>query len=237
MQNTKPKLHGFYPAFGLPDPSPFTLKVYLFLKRHEIDFELVPGDPRSTPHKKIPVLEHNGTIIPDSEIILDYLSENFSLADKALTPEQEGFGHMLVRGLDEKLYWSIVYARWMDDQNARKIRDALFVEVPTPLRKLIFSVVRRQVKKDLYSQGTGRLSNQEIYDFVAQDLESLSKALSDKPFLFGETMSRYDCALAASIGQMLAEGLDSPHATLLERHSNLLNYWARIKEAYIPLAS
>ena len=79
MQDTKPKLYGFYPAFGLPDPSPFTLKVYLFLRLHDIDFELVPGDPRTTPHKKIPVLEHNGRTIPDSEFILDYLGETFSL--------------------------------------------------------------------------------------------------------------------------------------------------------------
>ena len=46
-------------------------------------------------------------------------------------------------------------------------------------------------------------------------------------------MTRYDCALAASVGQMLAEGIESPHPTLLKAYPNLLNYWARIKEAYI----
>lgn len=231
--HSKPILFGFGPAFGLPDPSPFTLKVYFFLCAHDIDFEMQQGDPRKTPHKKIPVLEHNGKIIPDSELIIDYLIDAFDLPLPKISDEQMGLGHMLSRGLDDKLYWSMVHARWMNDANAAIIRDALFAAVPSAIRKPLFAVIRRGVKKDLYSQGLGRMNDYEINAFVEADLDALSQLLANKSYIFGDLLTRYDCALAAYLGQLLVDELDCPQAQMIKKHDNLVSYWNRFKNTYI----
>ena len=229
----KPILLGFSPALGLPDPSPFTMKVYLFLKANQIDFELQPGDVRKTPYNKIPVLEHAGQVIADSELIIDYLAKMFEVEEPPLEAQQHAYGKLLASALDDKLYWSIVYARWMVDENAAVIRDAIFADVPSLVRKPLFAFIRRSVRRDLHGQGIGRLPESLIYDFARRELAALSDALGDNTFLFGDAITRYDCALAAYVAQMLPEGLDSPHARFLESHPNLVDYWQRIRADYV----
>lgn len=231
--NDKPTLFGFAPAFGLPDPSPFVLKLILFMRIHDINFDLKSGDPRKTPYKKIPVLEHKGITIADSERILDYLEQTYSITNDKLNTEQNAIGQLLVRGLDSNLYWSIVYSRWMQKPNSEKIRETFMGEIPSLLRRPLFAVIQRSVKRDLQGHGIGRMEAEKIYAFANKDVEALSVVLGDKPYLFGDTISRYDCAAAAYVAQMQPEGLESPHADMVKAHPNLISYWERIKNKYL----
>ena len=61
------KLYQFPPAWGLPNPSPFCMKLEVFLRLAEIPYEVVTWpDPRKAPKGKLPFIEHEGTRIADS---------------------------------------------------------------------------------------------------------------------------------------------------------------------------
>ena len=228
----KPTLRGFKPAFGLPDPSPFVLKVLLYMRVHNIEFDLKPGDSRKTPHKKIPVLEHNGQIIPDSELILDYLEHTYSIVEQ-LNPEQHSIGQFIVRALDSNVYWSVVYSRWLTEKNAPIIKETFFGEIPSLVRKPLFAMVQKSVKRDLFGHGIGRMEPDSIYKLAKKDIDSLANLLGEKKYLFGDSITRYDCAAAAYVAQMLPTTIDTPHSEMVSAHPNLISLWQRFKDEYV----
>lgn len=228
----KPILRGFTPAFGLPDPSPFVLKVLLYMRAHNIEFELKPGDSRKTPHKKIPVLEHNGQVIPDSELILDYLEDTYSITEK-LSSEQHSVGQFIVRALDSNLYWSIVYSRWLTEKNAPIIKETFFGQIPGIVRRPLFAMVQKSVKRDLFGHGIGRMEQETIYMLAKKDIGSLANLLGEKKYLFGDHITRYDCAAAAYVAQMLPATIDTPHSEMVRGHPNLISLWQRFKDEYV----
>ena len=70
-------LYQFSPVWGLPNTSPFCLKVETYLRMTEVPYEIkFVMDPRKSPKGKLPVIKMNGETIPDSELIIDYLKQN-----------------------------------------------------------------------------------------------------------------------------------------------------------------
>ncbi len=70
------KVHQFEPAFGLPNASPFCMKLETYLRMTGIAYELSPPDMRDlgkAPKGKLPFIEDNGKIIADSTFIIDHL--------------------------------------------------------------------------------------------------------------------------------------------------------------------
>src|SRR5262245_63377238 len=67
------KLHKFGPAFGLPDASPFVVKVETYLRMSGQKYEVVTGDVRKAPRGQLPFVEIDGTRIPDSTAIIEFL--------------------------------------------------------------------------------------------------------------------------------------------------------------------
>ena len=227
-----PTLYVFFPAFGLPDPSPFPLKVMIFLKQHGIDHEIKSGDLRKAPLGKIPFMVHKGKTIADSELILDYLEQEFQIPKDDLTDEQHSLGHMLCRTLEERLYWAVVYSRWIEDSNWHSIRDNFFGVLPKLIRGPISNKIRKDMKKTLHGQGIGRHSREQIYDFAQRDIKALSELLGDKPFLFGDTPTRYDCTGLAMAAQCTQTELPTEITEITKRFPNLKEYWLRTQELY-----
>ena len=59
------KLYQFPSAWGLPNPSPFCMKLEVFLRLAEIPYEIVTWpDPRKAPKGKLPFIEHEGNRSP-----------------------------------------------------------------------------------------------------------------------------------------------------------------------------
>jgi hypothetical protein len=56
------KLHQFAPAFGLPNASPFCMKVETYLRMAGLPYERVnSGDVLRAPKGKLPVIDDDGT--------------------------------------------------------------------------------------------------------------------------------------------------------------------------------
>ena len=71
-------LYQFPPVWGLPNASPFCMKVETYLRMTGLPYQFARGaDIRKAPKGKFPVIEDNGKIIPDSSFIVEYLKASY----------------------------------------------------------------------------------------------------------------------------------------------------------------
>lgn len=215
-------LHGAPPAFGVSEASPFSLKAHHMLRLTGVPFRFEAANPTRGPRKKIPYLTcPDGVVLCDTRNIQDHLERNegLVLADTAQTT-------LVQRLLEEHLYWAQVHFRWTHHPDA--VRDELFGEVPWPLRGLVFGMVRRQVDRDLWSQGLGRRPEPEILAIVEEDLDALHGMLGDGPFFGGSALSAADLFFHALYEQVTESRFDDPLVDAFRRRATLLAHHARI---------
>ena len=104
-----------------------------------------------------------------------------------------------------------------------------------PMKNLIFSRLKGKVKKDLWSHGIGRHTEQEIYGIAERDLLAVSEILGEKQFLFGDKPCLADAAGFAFIVSGAWDLPESPIAQLTKsKAKNLDKHAQRMKEMYYP---
>ncbi len=230
------KLFVFGPAFGEISASPFSVKALCLMEMSGQKYSVERGaDPRKAPKNKLPVLEHDGKNIPDSDQIRDYLEATFGLDfDEGLTQEQRGISRAVIRMTEEHIYFGLVCSRWLDDANWPTTREALFGSIPKPIRKFITGKIRKKVATMAYGQGMARHTPQEQADRIGKDIAAIEAILGDNAFLFGDRPSAAD----ASVVAMLREITSYPNPTLLQglvtSRPTLVAYLERGKEAMYP---
>lgn len=72
------------PAFGLPNASPFCMKLETYLRMAEIPYQIKAASFAQAPNGKIPYIEHNGRLIGDSSLIIDYLKQTFGIGSMSV---------------------------------------------------------------------------------------------------------------------------------------------------------
>ncbi len=228
------KLHKFKSHWGIPDPSPFCVKVETYLRMVGLPFERVEhATPFQAPKKKLPYIEDGTTVVPDSGFILDYLKASYGdPLDSQLSQEERAVGHALRRMLDEGLYWALVYSRWMEDANWAVIKPLFFGSLPPVVRDLLPRWARRRVRNTLWLQGTGRHSREEIYTLGKADLSALSAQLGTKPYLFGSTPTSFDAAAHGFLLNIIVPPIESSLKEQILSLPNLPAYCTRIQEHY-----
>lgn len=228
-------LHTFGPAFGLPDPSPFVTKADVLLKMSELPYQTKVGDVRKAPKHKLPVLEDDGQLIPDSTFIRWHLESKHGIRfDWALTAEQRGVAWALEKMLEEHLYWAIVDARWMNDRNFFKGPVHFFKDVPALMRSFVVRKIRADVKQRLWGQGFGRHTRPEVERLGKASLDALVAILGSKPFLFGEEPSGADATAYAFVESALCELFETPIRTHAESQATLVDYRGRMRARFYP---
>jgi glutathione S-transferase len=84
-------LHQFVPTFGLPNASPFCMKLETWL--------------RKAPKSKMPYIVDHGRVVSDSSFIIEYLKATCGdKLDAWLSAEQHAVALALQRRLEEILY-------------------------------------------------------------------------------------------------------------------------------------
>ena len=154
------KLYGFGKCLGVPEPSPFVLKVMTFMKMCDIEYESISdaANLRKAPKGKLPFIEDDGNTIADSFFIIKYLKEKYNVnPDSHLSDEQRAVAHLITKSIDENLYWCIVYSRWMKEDTWPEIKKLFFGSFPLPLRIVIPIVARNGVKNSLIKHGMGNI--------------------------------------------------------------------------------
>lgn len=228
-------LYTFGPAFGLPDPSPFCMKAMALLKMSGLEHRCVAGDVRKAPKGKMPYLDDNGTIVPDTSFIRWHLEQQHGCDfDSVLTQTEKATAWAFEKLCEDNLYWLVLQERWMVPENFEHGPRMFFDIVPGILRPLVIAKVKSEVKRNLWGQGLGRHSDEERRQLARAGLTALADFLAEKPYFMGEQRSGVDAAVLATVAQVLCRHFDTPSRELAEAHPNLIGYRDRLLGELFP---
>ncbi len=226
----------FPTAFGVPNPSPFCMKVEILLKIAGLPYELaVESNPEKGPKGKIPFIRDGAELIGDSTFIQRHIETNYHVDfDKGLSTDQRATAHAFARMCEERLYWCLVYGRWIEDANWSKVKAAFFSELPPVVRSLVPSIGRRHIRAALKRQGLGRHDRNEIYGLGKADVDALAARLATKSFMMGDAPSSLDAVAYPIVEGLMIEELPSPLLDAIKAHSNLVAYKDRCRALWFP---
>lgn len=228
------RLHQFAPAFGLPNASPFCMKVETYLRMAGLPYELVnSGDVFKAPKGKLPYIEDDGTVVADSSFIVDYLKQRYGdPLDRAMSPTDLALATSFQRLLEENLYWAVVHTRWAREDGWALTRKAFFGGLPVPLRWIVPPLARRGILSEMRGHGMGRHAPQEIHAIARRDVSAVADFLADKPFMLGEQPTSLDATAYAFLANLLWAPVDSPIRREAQARPNLEAYCRRMKARY-----
>jgi len=228
-------LYGSFPAFGLPQASPFVMKTEVQLKMAEIPYRLERGAPDDGPKGKIPYIVEAHQKLGDSTFIREHIEKTYGIdLDRGLTPDMRARSWAIERMLEDHLYWAIVHSRWMDEANFAAGPSHFFDTLPSGTRERARAGAREHVRAMLYGQGLGRHSPVEIESLGCRSIAALSTLLGNKAFLMGPAASAVDATAFGMIAALTAPVFRSTLKDFAEERGNLLNYRDRMMREYYP---
>ena len=232
------KVHKFGPAFGLPDASPFVMKVETYLRLTGQPYETVHADVRKAPRKQLPFVDVDGKIIPDSTAIVEMLEgARTDKLDAHLDAGQRAVALAFKSMLEEHLYFGVLYMRWATDDGwavfEPTLREMLGqMGVPGLLRGMVCGSARKQVIGRVTTQGIGRQPRAEVVGTCTSLVDALAEQLGERRYFCGDRPTTYDATVYAFTAGLLCPAFDNE----LRRHSaskqNLVAYERRMKEQY-----
>lgn len=211
------RLHGFVPAWGLPDFSPFCSKVHAYLRMRGLPYETTVADPRKAPLGKLPGLELNdGTMVYDSRLIIERLeSENSEPMDAHLDARERAIGESIRSALEEHFYFVLAYLHFQDERGWQEFlpvwRDyGQALGMPSFVFHPALFFARRNVLRDLRGQGMGRHDVETVKHFGKVLLTSLAELIGEGPCVFGERPTTYDATAYAFTAAILEAEFTCP---------------------------
>jgi glutathione S-transferase len=228
------RLFQFAPAFGLPNASPFCMKLETYLRMASLPYELVnSGDVMKAPKRKLPYIDDGGTIVADTSFIVEYLKGRYGdPLDAGLSPQERAVATAFQRLFEENLYWAVVQTRWAEDAGWEKTREAFFGTLPAPLRWLVPRLARRGLLAEMRGHGMGRHSAAEIYAIGCRDVTAVADFLADKAFMLGGQPTSLDSTAYAFLANLLWAPVDSPILRHARARPTLEAYCQRMKARY-----
>ncbi|MDA0655975.1 MAG: glutathione S-transferase family protein [Proteobacteria bacterium] len=228
------KLYQFPPAFGLINAGAFCAKVETYLRMTGIDYDVVAmADPRKAPKGKLPYIEDDGEIIADSTIIIEHLKKKYGDAlNEGLPVRAATVAHAFKRMLDENLYFTVLYCRWVDPKFWPITRERFKPMMPAVIGGMVLDSLRKGMVKMLKGQGIARHSRDEAYAIGNRDLDAVSEFLGDKPFFHGDKPRDTDAWLYGHLIQIIAAPHDSPMKAHAATLPNLAEYCERMKDRF-----
>lgn len=232
------ELTAYAPAFGEPTGSPFTNKALCLLEHSGQAYTVKhTNDPRKAPKAKLPVLQHGGKLIPDSDDIRDHLENIFGLDyDAGLDAQQRAVSRAVIRMVEENIYFALLCDRWIDEANWPTVKAEFFGFMPFPMNLFVPNLVRKSTIAQAKAQGMGRHSAPERVARVNKDFKALSALLGDQNFLFGDKPTGADYSAVPMLRALNSFPRPTPMQQALRSHANLPGYLERGKAAMYPSA-
>ncbi len=228
-------LYTFGPAFGLPDPSPFVMKTEVLLKMAGLPYrtEASMAAFRKAPKGKLPYIDDDGTVIADSTFIRWHIERKYGVDfDAGYGARDRATAWAIEKMLEEHLYWTVVFERWLIEENFNRGPRRFFDKAPAPVRPLIAAFAVRGVRRALHGQGIGRHTPDEIATLGIRSCEALAEILGDRPYLLGDTPCGADATVFAFIAGVLCPIFDSKIRETAEKRANLVAYRDRLMARY-----
>jgi len=228
-------LYSFGPMFDLPDPSPFVTKAEVLLKMIGLPYRIEVGGTSRAPKSKLPYIEDDGARIADSTFIRWHLENKYGFDfDRGLSAEQRSVAWAFEKMAEDNLYWTLLDARWMNNENFHKGPVEFFLAVPAPVRAIVIKLIRRKVRQALKAHGMGRHTPDEIVALGTRSIEAIADYLGEKAFFMGPEPTGADATIFAFMAGALCPTFQTPLRTAAERHTNLRRYVGRMTARYYP---
>jgi len=193
----------------------------------------VQSDPSKGPEGKLPCIRDGATVIGDSALIQTYLESRYAVDFNAgLSAAERAVSHAFMRMCEERLYWCMVYSRWIDDTNWPVLRQQFFGALPPIVRSVIPMIAQKQLRRNLQGQGLGRHSAPEIYAFGEADIDALAAQLGAKPFMMGDAPTSLDAIAYPQLANLVLPQLPSPMGDAVRARPALLAYIERCRRRW-----
>ncbi|WP_373975174.1 glutathione S-transferase family protein [Chitinibacter sp. SCUT-21] len=226
-------VYGFGPGYGLPDISPFVLKTMVLLKMANLPYEVNVKGYGNAPKAKLPYLNDDGQIIADSTFIYWHLEHKYQLDLNAwLSEAEQAVAWAFEKMLEEHLYWTVLYERWVKERNFKLGPYRYFRFLPWPLRDIVPKMVRRKLKKSLIAQGIGRHNEADILRLAKKDLDAIDDFLADKRYLMGDRICASDATVYAFCQSALCELFSGELQQYAASKQNMVAYVQRMQHEY-----
>lgn len=233
-------VYQFPPAFGLPNASPFCMKLETWLRMAGLRYQTVSSSRNvmKAPKGKLPFVQIGPQRLTDSSFIIEFLKQRHGdRLDAGLSPADRAQAVAFQRLFEENFYWCLVYMRWADSAGWAHTRRAYFSQLPPTLRWFVPALARRGILANLDSQGMGRHSAEEIHAIGCRDITAVADFLADKPFLLGDAPTTIDATGFAFLANLLWAPIDSPLLRHARTRPTLEAYCQRMKARYFPEAT
>lgn len=212
--------------------SPFCLKTDAYLRMRGLPYENVYADSRRAPKKKLPSIDDEGERLADSQLIIEHLEQKYpNPLDDGLDVATKARHHLLRRTIEEGLYFCALYLRWIDSELSPAFFALIKPKLPA-LAPLIIPLIRRQLRRDLWGQGTARHGRDEIIAMARADIDATAAALGDAPYFGGRQPRTIDATTFGFIANALMLDIPSPIADRAREHQTLVDYCERMRERY-----
>ncbi|CAH1258703.1 FAXC [Branchiostoma lanceolatum] len=227
-------LHQFQRAKHVPSLSPFCLKLETFLRMHNIPYMTILDSPLSS-KGKMPWIQFNQSRVEDATFSVMFLSETFHIEvngmSGSVTSQQKAMSRAVVSLVEESLYWTVAYCRWVDHVDQTR------AELPYDgvLKFVVPWMMAGIILREMYAHGIGKNSREELYSIMEGDLKALSDLLGEQSFILGERPCEADCSLFGVLAQIMWT-LPGTRAEALVKgeYINLANYCIRMRELFWP---
>ncbi len=158
--------------------------------------------PFKMPLRRLPVLRDNGTLIPDSSFIQSHLEALGADFHAGLSAAQKAQSHALIRLTEDSLRYGLVYDRWLDENCWPLVKEELFAAMPLPLQMIVPKMIRRKIRRMLFSHGLAQFSPQDRLRRMQADLNAIRDTLGDKPYLFGAHPTAADATVVPMLSMI-----------------------------------
>ena len=215
----------------LPSLGHFCLKLETYLRMAGLPYRNELGLPPQAPKGKVPWIEDDGTLVADSNAIIDHLKAKYGdPLDARLTPLARAQGLALRRMVEEHTYFAVLWLRWAGETSWPFMSEYLQELVPVPNAEEIVQQVRRDMLDSIRSQGIGRHAPAEILELAKQDLSAFSTLLGEQSYFLGDAPTSFDCSVYGVVAQVLFSPWQAADKAHLQSLPNLVAFCERIRE-------
>jgi glutathione S-transferase len=224
-------LYSYPPLFGVADNNGYGLKVFAFLKlagvpfRHEHIF-----DASKTPRGQLPYIVDRDDRVGDSETILFYVTEKYSVTlDVALTAAQRTTNLLITRTLDD-LYWVMSYSRWKDERYWPQFRDALKREHPRLSDDGLMKAKEYNAQR-YYYQGIGRFEADAAMARGLADLAAIANLIPRQGYVHGDRPTSIDASIYGFVANIYFYDIETPLKEFVVSQGGLVRHCRNIHAA------
>lgn len=222
-------------SFGSPSHSPYCVKAMCLLTMAGEDWtpEYLER-PADMPYGKLPVLRHDGRLIPDSGRIQAFLEARGVEFHPDLSPVQRATARAFQRLAEESLSLGLVHERWLNDSCWVAVRDVFFGAIPEAQRVPATDAIRDQVRAGMIAHGFSRMGDADRLAVLREDLAAIEAMLWEGPFLFGDKPTAADASTVPILHMLSNLPGDSALGDLMKGNTRLQAYVAAARAAIYP---